>query len=48
GTGLGLMVTQKIMEEHGGSISFRSAPGKGSTFTVVFPPRTPEAPDSGE
>lgn len=38
GTGLGLMVTQKIMREHGGSISFDSSPGKGTTFTVVFPP----------
>jgi len=40
GTGLGLMVTQKVMDEHGGSISFRSTPSKGTTFTVVFPPRT--------
>ncbi len=39
GTGLGLMVTQKIMREHGGNISFNSAPGKGTAFTVVFPPR---------
>lgn len=39
GTGLGLMVTQKIMREHGGTISFDSSPGQGTTFTVVFPPR---------
>jgi signal transduction histidine kinase len=38
GTGLGLMVTQKVVHEHGGTIRFRSSPGKGTTFTVVFPP----------
>ncbi|MDQ7781566.1 MAG: ATP-binding protein [Desulfomonilaceae bacterium] len=39
GTGLGLMVTQKIMKEHGGSITFRSRPGQGTTFTAKFPHR---------
>ena len=39
GTGLGLMVTQKIMREHGGRITFRSRPKRGTTFVVVFPPR---------
>jgi two-component system sensor histidine kinase FlrB len=37
GTGLGLALTHKIIEDHGGSISFRSAPGLGTTFTVVLP-----------
>jgi signal transduction histidine kinase len=37
GTGLGLMVTQKILREHGGTITFRSRPGKGTTFVAVFP-----------
>ncbi|HEY5725356.1 MAG TPA: ATP-binding protein [Methylomirabilota bacterium] len=37
GTGLGLALTHKIIEDHGGSISFRSAPGVGTTFTVVLP-----------
>jgi signal transduction histidine kinase len=41
GTGLGLMVTQKIMREHGGSITFRSRPGQGTTFVVTFPTRVP-------
>ncbi len=36
GTGLGLLVTRKIIDEHGGSISFESEPGKGTTFTVRF------------
>ncbi|MGC8603083.1 MAG: two-component system sensor histidine kinase NtrB [Desulfomonilaceae bacterium] len=39
GTGLGLMVTQKIMQEHEGNITFRSRPSQGTTFVVTFPPR---------
>ena len=37
GTGLGLLMTQKIIEEHGGTISVDSQKGKGSTFTVRIP-----------
>jgi signal transduction histidine kinase len=37
GTGLGLLVTSKIVQEHGGEISFESAPGVGTTFTIVLP-----------
>jgi len=37
GTGLGLMVAQQIIEEHGGSIIFNSAEGKGTTFRAIFP-----------
>jgi signal transduction histidine kinase/CheY-like chemotaxis protein len=39
GTGLGLLVTQKIVQEHGGVLSVNSEPGKGSTFTMVLPQR---------
>jgi len=39
GTGLGLMVTQKVMREHGGRITFRSRPGQGTTFVATFPER---------
>ena len=37
GTGIGLLVVQKVAEEHGGRVSFTSAPGQGTTFTVVLP-----------
>ena len=37
GTGLGLMVTRKIVQELAGSITFSSYPKEGSTFRVTFP-----------
>ena len=37
GTGLGLLVTQKLVHEHGGKIDVTSEPGKGSTFTMILP-----------
>ena len=37
GTGLGLPLTRKLVELMGGSISVRSEPGVGSTFTVRLP-----------
>ena len=37
GTGLGLALTHKIIEDHGGSIDFRSAVGGGTIFRIVLP-----------
>ena len=43
GTGLGLSITRLILEAQGGSIGFRSDPGKGSVFTIQLPVRAPVA-----
>jgi signal transduction histidine kinase len=37
GLGIGLAVVKHIMDAHGGAVEVKSAPGKGSTFTLVFP-----------
>ena len=37
GTGLGLALTHKIIEDHGGIIDFRSEPGAGTTFRIILP-----------
>jgi signal transduction histidine kinase len=37
GTGMGLAICRKIVENHAGQINTRSAPGQGATFTVILP-----------
>jgi PAS domain S-box-containing protein len=37
GTGMGLAICQRIVERHGGQITVRSKPGKGTTFAIILP-----------
>lgn len=39
GTGLGLMIVERIVREHGGSLSVDSDEGQGATFTISLPRR---------
>jgi len=39
GTGLGLLVTSKLVEEHKGTVDVSSVEGEGTTFTLRFPPQ---------
>jgi signal transduction histidine kinase len=43
GAGLGLAIVRAIVERHGGSIRFDSAPGHGTTFITEFPYTAPTA-----
>ena len=46
GTGLGLAVAQRIIEEHGGTIEVSSEIGKGTKFTIQLPLSAKEARSS--
>jgi signal transduction histidine kinase len=37
GAGMGLAIVKHVVEAHGGQVIVRSAPGQGSTFTLVLP-----------
>jgi two-component system nitrogen regulation sensor histidine kinase NtrY len=40
GTGLGLAIVQSIVSDHGGKITVRSQPGRGTTFVIELPINT--------
>jgi polar amino acid transport system substrate-binding protein len=41
GIGLGLSISSRIVKEHGGTLTFTSEPGKGTTAEIILPvPKT--------
>ena len=42
GTGIGLMITKKIVDEHNGVIKFESKEGAGSKFFIKLPKKIDE------
>jgi signal transduction histidine kinase len=47
GTGLGLSIALRVVERHGGTLQFQTAPGSGTTFGIVLPlPAEATAPEA--
>lgn len=46
GTGLGLPTVRRVAEEHGGSLTMESEPGKGTQFSLRLPVHAAEAPEA--
>ena len=47
GTGLGLFISRRIVEKHGGRITADNGPDGGAVFTVVLPVRTGDSGEAG-
>jgi histidine kinase len=50
GTGIGLLLTRKIVQQHGGSVTFETTPEEGTTFRLTFPRKrlpSPSPPGKG-
>lgn len=43
GTGLGTAIVKSIVDAHGGKITFRTATGEGTTFTILLPKLQPSS-----
>jgi signal transduction histidine kinase len=48
GTGMGLSISFKIVQEHGGKILVDTEPGVGTVFSILLPLRPREPGKSGE
>ena len=47
GTGLGLAIVKKAIDDHHGTISVKSKPGEGTTFTITLPAKQPAVSGPG-
>jgi signal transduction histidine kinase len=47
GSGIGLSICRRIVDRHHGKIKAKSAPGKGSTFTITLPIKQKKGGDNG-
>ncbi|HUS28000.1 MAG TPA: HAMP domain-containing sensor histidine kinase [Kofleriaceae bacterium] len=45
GTGLGVVLAQGVIAQHGGALTYASAPGKGTTATIALPGKASASPE---